>query len=87
MKSVPVGALSVSAMTIIRFEDSVIPETANNYRALDVGTISTCRDRVDRNGIDGFRFHPTFTRDGKLRKGHEFLLEKPAQRAPWEEKA
>ncbi len=87
MKFVPVGALSVSAMTIISFEDSVIPETANNYRALDVGTISTCRDRIDRNGIDGFRFHPTFTRDGKLRKGHEFLLEKPAQRAPREEKS
>jgi hypothetical protein len=47
--------------------------------------ISTRRDRHDGNGLDGQGFHPFFTRDGKLRRGLEFLREPPAILAPWEQ--
>ena len=47
-------------------------------------TIASRRDRMDGNGIDGKGFHATFTKDNKLRAGHEYLLEKPKLRAPWE---
>jgi hypothetical protein len=46
--------------------------------------ISTRRDRYDANGLDGQGFHPFFTREGKLRDGLEFLLEKPPIAPPWE---
>lgn len=47
-------------------------------------SIAARRDRMDGNGINGKGFHPTFTGDGKLRAGHEWMLEKPKVRAPWE---
>lgn len=47
--------------------------------------ISTRRDRYDGNGIDGQGFHAWFNADGALRAGLEFLTERPALRAPWEE--
>ncbi|MCX6031591.1 MAG: hypothetical protein NT169_20105 [Chloroflexi bacterium] len=47
--------------------------------------ISTRRDRYDRNGINYQGFHPFFRKDGTLRGGLEFLTEKPAIVAPWEE--
>jgi len=47
--------------------------------------ISTRRDRIDGNGFRGDGFHPFFTADGRLRPGSEFLREKPARVAPWEE--
>ena len=46
--------------------------------------ISTRRDRHDDNGINGEGFHPFFTREGKLRKGLEFLTTKPARLPPWQ---
>lgn len=46
--------------------------------------ISTRRDRYDGNGINGHGFHPYFTKEGKLRRGLEFLTEKPKLRAPWQ---
>jgi hypothetical protein len=46
--------------------------------------IATRRDLPDGNGISGQGYHPFFTKDGKLRDGLDFLLEKPALRAPWE---
>lgn len=46
--------------------------------------ISTRRDRYDGNGINKEGFHPFFTRDGKLRGGLDFLTQKPALQAPWE---
>lgn len=45
--------------------------------------ISTRRDRHDNNGINGEGFHPFFTKEGKLRGGLEFLIEKPKLRPPW----
>jgi hypothetical protein len=48
--------------------------------------VSTRRDRYDANGIDGQGFHAWFNADGMLRAGLEFLTEKPALPAPWEEK-
>lgn len=47
--------------------------------------ISTRRDRYDDVGIDGQGFHAWFNADGTLRGGLEFLTQKPALRAPWEE--
>ena len=46
--------------------------------------VSMRRDRYDANGLDGQGFHPFFTRDGKLRRGLEFLRQPPAILAPWE---
>lgn len=46
--------------------------------------ISTQRERVDGNGINGQGFHPFFTKAGKLRGGLEFMLEKPALLPPWQ---
>ena len=46
--------------------------------------IATRRDRMDGNGIDAKGFHPTFTKDNQLRAGHEWMMEKPKLRAPWE---
>ena len=48
--------------------------------------ISTRRDRHDANGLNGEGFHPFFTREGKLRAGLEFLLEKPTLLPPWEKR-
>ena len=47
-------------------------------------SIAARRDRMDGNGIDGKGYHPTFNADGTLRRGHEWMREKPAVAAPWE---
>jgi len=46
--------------------------------------ISTRKDRMDGNGINGEGFHPFFTKEGKLRNGLNFLKIKPKKPAPWE---
>jgi len=46
--------------------------------------ISTRRDRIDGNGIDGQGYHAWFTKDGRLRGGLDFLREPPRMQAPWE---
>ena len=48
-------------------------------------SIAARRDRMDRNGINGKGFHPTFNADGTLRRGHEWMREKPKLAAPWED--
>ena len=48
-------------------------------------TLSTRRDRYDRNGIDHEGFHPFFTKEGKLRGELEFLTDKPRYRPPWQQ--
>ena len=45
--------------------------------------VSTRRDRVDTNGIDGEGFHAWFTAGGELRPGLEFLQEPPSLPPPW----
>jgi len=47
-------------------------------------SLAARRDRMDGNGINGKGFHPTFTKDNKLRGGHEWMRQKPKLRAPWE---
>jgi len=47
-------------------------------------SIAARRDRMDSNGIDGKGYHPTFNADGSLRRGHEWMREKPTLAAPWE---
>ena len=48
--------------------------------------VSTRRDRVDGNGIDGQGFHAWFNADGSLRTGLEFLTDQPRLLPPWEGK-
>lgn len=47
-------------------------------------SIAARRDRMDGNGINGKGYHPTFNADGSLRRGHEWMRQKPTQAAPWE---
>lgn len=47
-------------------------------------SIAARRDRMDGNGINGKGYHPTFNADGSLRRGHDWMRDKPAQAAPWE---
>jgi len=47
-------------------------------------SIAARRDRMDRNGINHKGYHPTFNADGTLRRGHEWMREKPKLAAPWE---
>jgi hypothetical protein len=48
--------------------------------------VSTRRDRIDLNGIDGQGFHAWFTHDGQLRPGLEFLRDRPRFQRPENEK-
>ena len=72
---------------VAKYYTTLLSETGFGWMgwALREGlAISTRRDRYDGNGINGQGFHPFFTRDGKLRSGLEFLMEKPKLGVPWE---
>ena len=47
-------------------------------------SIAARRDRMDSNGINGKGYHPRFNAGGSLRRGHEWMREKPTLAAPWE---
>jgi hypothetical protein len=75
---------------LVKFYTSMLSEAGLGWMgwALREGkAVSTRRDRYDDNGLDGEGFHPFFTREGQLRRGLEFLLEKPKVPPPWESKA
>ena len=61
--------------------DEIRGETYRYYREL---LAAARRDRIDGNGINGKGYHPTFNADGSLRRGHEWMREKPTLAAPWE---